>query len=261
MHKGKGERLWSFSLFSCSITAWLWFVSLLSALARTQPRHSSGDSSLQALFHKIYGTILAPFPSTVIPQYTSTFALHSLLQYIPGYAIHTLHPSISEHPDGLQNAVFWTLSAESSRSYSSRVLEAPRYDWGYLLWRELTFTGMATSQSTLSCSEKRQTASKLNSAKAWLEKYHPSVLLSGVYWPPTWPTFAMWPFNQHCFRRWPGVVWGITGGQRLAGVQGVEKTMLWKGSSCAAVSKPGHPIRFHGQKTYPSHPAVASISL
>lgn len=31
---------------------------------------------------------------------SASFALHSLLQRIPGHAIHTLHPSLSEHPDG-----------------------------------------------------------------------------------------------------------------------------------------------------------------
>lgn len=167
MHRDKGERFWSFSLFSCSFTAWLWFVSLLSALARTQPRHSSGEFTPGSFHQNIrnYPVSLPLFSHSIIH-----FAFHSLLQYMQ----YTHYMSLSERPDGLQNAVFWTLSAESSRSRSSCILEAPRYDWGIRIpvLKGANLCCVARSQSTLlrgfhsAVVNKRQTANKLNRAKA-----------------------------------------------------------------------------------------------
>lgn len=126
------ERLWSFSLFSCSFTAWLWLVSLLSVLARTQPRHSSGDSSFQALFPPNMWN----YPLS-LPFYSHSIVSTSALLPSTHCCNVSLGVQYTHYICCYQNTLmdckmpltlFWMLSAENSRSGSSSILEAARYD-------------------------------------------------------------------------------------------------------------------------------------
>lgn len=133
MHKGKGERLWSFSLFSCSFTAWLWFVSLLSGLARMDTAIGIALGTVHSrLFPPQYvqlSCLSSPLQSSIIHQHLCppftvvVYSWASNTHYICCYQ-NTLMDC------KMPLTLFWTLSDESSRSCGSSILEAPRYDWG-----------------------------------------------------------------------------------------------------------------------------------